>query len=277
MCDFVHKTVFQKIRTQRASGVIRFLAQNLYLQSWHLALLLILKTKVIHRDIEYTSTKLRTIHKKEMPIVLITSCLRVSKLPLSYTPARSVFSEEMRIAQTKQSIESVLQIFPNSEIFLIDISNAQVNSLKQLEINPNVRTIQINSGISKYLSKSPYKGLGEAYITLAVLKICKDENSDFFKLSGRYTLTSRAKELLPIRDILFKTLNQTAVTVFYGIGNQSVKDAWCDYLSKNLTLLAKGVSIEQVFYSFTKERNLQESPSLHVEGLISVNGSHTSF
>ena len=75
-----------------------------------------------------------------------------------------------------------------------------------------------------------------------------------------------------------KYLPRANIVVFpYGIGNQSIKDAWCDYLSKNLTLLTKGVSIEQVFYSFTKERNLQESPSLHAEGLISVNGSYTSF
>ena len=277
MHDFVHKTLIQKLRTQRSWGGIRFMAQNLYLQSWHLALWLILKTKLIHRDIELISTKLRTVHKKDMPIVLITSCLRVSKFPLSYTPTRSVFSEEVRIAQTKQSVESVLQIFPNSEIFLIDISNVEVKLLKQLELSPNVRAIPINSGISKYLSKGPYKGLGEAYITLAVLNICRDENIDFFKLSGRYTLTPRAKELLPIRDILFKTLNRTAVTVFYGIRNQSIKDAWCDYLAKNLTLIAKGESIEQVFYSFTIRRNLQESPSLHAEGLISINGSYTSF
>jgi hypothetical protein len=277
MHDFVDKTLIQKLRTQSVGGVIRFFAQNLYLQSWHLALWLILKTKVIHRDIEFISTKLRTMHKKDMPIVLITSCLRVSKFPLSYTPIRSVFSEEVRIAQTKQSIDSVLQIFPNSEIFLIDISNVEETLLKQLELNQNVRAVQINSRIARYLSKSPYKGLGEAYITLAVLKICKGENLDFFKLSGRYTLTPRAKEILPIRDILFKTLNQTAVTIAYGIGNQSIKEAWCDYLTKNLTLLAKGVSIEQVFYSFTIGRNLQESPSLHAEGLISINGSYTSF
>jgi hypothetical protein len=142
---------------------------------------------MIHRDIDSISTQLFTMHKKNSPIVLITSSLRVSKSPLSYTPTRSIFSEIERLAQTKISIESALGNFPTSEIFLIDNSNVEEASLQELKINSNVKTLTINSKVSRYLSKSPYKGLGEAYVTLAMLKICKDEDSDFVSSQGAIT------------------------------------------------------------------------------------------
>jgi hypothetical protein len=217
------------------------------------------------------------MHKKDTPIVLITSSLRPSQFPLSYTPTRSIFSEAERMAQTKISIESVSRNFPDNEIFLIDNSNVGESFLQELKINSNVITLSIDSKVCRYLSKSPYKGLGEAYVTLALLRICKDEETDFCKLSGRYHLTSKTKDLFPIDKILFRTLNSSSITVFYAMRDKKIKEEWLAYLEENLCRLAEGAGIEQVFHSFTEKNRLQESPTLYVQGLVSVDGSSVSF
>ena len=271
------KTTIHKFRPRNIKKKIKSLSWNLYLQFWKLTIKVILETKMIHRDIDSTSNELLKLHEKNSPIVLITSSLRVSKFPLSYTPTRSVFSEKKRLAQTKTSIESVLGNFPTSEIFLIDNSSEEEASLQALKIDSNVKTLTINSKVSRYLSKSPYKGLGEAYVTLALLKICKDEDSDFCKLSGRYHLTPNNKDLFPINRILFKNLNSSSITVFYAIGDKNIKQEWFLYLYENLWRLAKGAGIEDVFYSFTEKNGLQDSPMLFVEGLVSTDGSSISF
>ena len=110
-----------------------------------------------------------------------------------------------------------------------------------------------------------------------MLRICKDEETDFCKLSGRYHLTSKTKDLFPINKILFRTLNSSSVTVFYAIRDIKIKEEWFLYLGENLGRLAEGAGIEDVFYSFTEKNGLQESPILYVEGLVSVDGSSISI
>lgn len=250
---------------------------KLYFILWKVFLTLIIKTKMIKRAINSASIELLAMHKKGTPIVLITSSLRVSRFLHSNGRTRSVFSLEERLAQTKLSIESALQNFPSSEIFLIDNSNVNKNFLQVLKLSPYVRIVSINNKISKYICISPFKSLGEAYVTLALLGICKDEQVDFCKLSGRYALTPKIKDLFPIKKILFKQVNQFAMTVFYAIGDQNIKQRWLHYLYENLWRLARGVSIEEVFYSFTQENSLQDTPKLYVEGLLSANGSSISL
>ena len=80
-----------------------------------------------------------------------------------------------------------------------------------------------------------------------------------------------------MHGILFKATNGWATTVFYGITNKELKNQWFDYLYRNLPLLAKGLALERVFYSFTRLNGLQASPTLNVQGFIGVNGKFESF
>jgi len=269
--------MYRKLWPKSIANVVKNRSWKIYLLFWKILFILVLRTKVIHRDINSISTELMKIHKKDTPVVLVTSSLKVSRFPLSNSSTRSVFSLSERLAQTKLSIESALQNFPSSEIFLIDNSNVNETSLQELKLSQNVRIVSINNNISKLLSLSPYKGLGEAYITLALLGICKDEEFDFCKLSGRYVLTPKAKYLFPIKEILFKNLNRFSMTVFYALGTQNTKQLWYLYLYENLWRLSRGTSIEEVLYSFTHENSLRDSPKLYVEGSLSIDGSKVSL
>lgn len=277
MGRFSRKTIYRKLWPKSIANVVKSRSWKIYLLFWKISFILVLRTRVIHREINSISTELMKIHKKDTPVVLITSSLKVSRFPLSNSSTRSVFSLSERLAQTKLSIETALQNFPSSEIFLIDNSNVNETSLQELKLSPNVRIVSISNNISKYLSLSPYKGLGEAYITLALLGICKDEEFDFCKLSGRYVLTPKAKDLFPIKEILFKNLNRLSMTVFYALGTQNTKQLWYLYLYENLWRLSRGTSIEEVFYSFTHENSLRDSPKLYVEGLLSIDGRKVSL
>jgi len=274
---FSRKTMYRKLWPKGIAYVVKRLSWKTYLLVWKISFILILRTRLIHREINSISTELMKIHRKDTPIVLITSSLKVSRFPLSNSSTRSVFSLSERLAQTKLSIESAIQNFPSSEIFLIDNSNVNETFLQELRLCPNVRTVSISNKISKYLSLSPYKGLGEAYVTLALLGICQDENSDFCKLSGRYVLTPKAKDLFPIKEILFKNVNRLSMTVFYAVGSQITKQLWYLYLYENLWRLSRGTSIEEILYSFTYENNFQDSPKLYVEGLLSIDGRKVSL
>lgn len=274
--DFVKSKIY-KFRPQEIKSRIQSLRSRLYLTFWKLTLKLVMKTKLIDRDIHSASAELFKMHEKNTPVVLITSHLRVSKFPLSYITTRSVFSEAERLAQTKKSVDSAIENFPASEIFLIDNSNVDETSLQELKLSSNVRTLAINSKVSRLLSKSPYKGLGEACVTLALLRICKDEGADFCKLSGRYHLSPKTKNLFPINGILFKNSGPSSVTIFYALGDKEIKKEWFLHLHENLWRLATGAGLEEVFHSFTVINNLQDSPLLGVEGLVAVDGNRISF
>jgi len=236
-----------------------------------------LKASLIQKDTKTSSNKIKRFNKLHKKVFLITSTLHISNSPLSYKPTRSVFSEEERIMQTKQSVDSILLNFPESDIFIIDNSKIDKIKLQILEVNSNVKIVNLNSKICHFLSKTPYKGIGEAYVTLVLLDIYKDDDSEFLKLSGRYELTSDVKFLFPIRGILFREINKTSITVFYGIGTQVLKKDWYNYLLKNLKLIARGRGIEEIFYSFTSTRGLTSSPNLFAQGMVSVDGSFVSF
>ena len=250
---------------------------KLYLRVWMLPFDIMYKSKILLWDIRKSSNLLLSLHKNGNPIFFISSTITVPKLPLSYNSIRSVFSEEDRLTQTKLSIESAIQSFPDSEIFLIDNSKVSLAKLSELELGPNVRIVRMESLICKYLSKSPFKGLGEAFLTLAVLNFCKNDDSTFFKLSGRYTLTANAERKFPIDDILFRNNDDWAVTIFYGIGKKKIKSDWQCYLYQNLPLLAKGVALESVLSNFSKVHGFQGSPILHVEGFLSPTGDFISY
>ena len=83
-------------------------------------------------------------------IFLITSTIRFSENPLSYSHSRSVFSAEERLEQTLHSIKSIRTNIPDAIIILLENSNLFPKShvfskIKQIGLFRFLKTLGLSS------------------------------------------------------------------------------------------------------------------------------------
>jgi hypothetical protein len=124
-------------------------------------------------------------------LVLITSVINISNVPLTYGP-RSVYTKEERYEQTIKSIESVREKYSEADIFLVECSELKkeyedtIKSLVKYYYNYN------NSGETEKIELirySPMKALTEALLTQGAINYMINNNFNYdnlIKLNGRY-------------------------------------------------------------------------------------------
>jgi hypothetical protein len=123
-------------------------------------------------------------------VVLITSKIKTSKKPFTYSNIRTIYTPTERFNQTIETIISVKKYIPNYYIILFD--NSIFNDEEKKILNNNVDlflNITDNKQINNLTDNNPNKAYGEICQTYFSIKyISKIKINNFFKISGRYVL-----------------------------------------------------------------------------------------
>jgi len=115
--------------------------------------------------------------------VIITSVISPDSAPLNYSPIRSIYNDQERFEQTLETIRSVREHIPNSDICLVECSP---DSEQLKEFSDSVDFF-VNLYPNDSIRKNPEKGIGEACMILGALGVLEDKGyANFFKLTGRY-------------------------------------------------------------------------------------------
>lgn len=120
--------------------------------------------------------------------VFITSVLSPVTRALSYSPVRSVFSNEERFAQTLETIASVRRVVPHATVVCIE-GGREKPVAALLEASDQVIHVGTNWFV-RMCVESRFKSLGEIAMLLAASFVCPRRAVWYYKISGRYTLQS---------------------------------------------------------------------------------------
>jgi hypothetical protein len=129
-------------------------------------------------------------------LFIVTSVIQTGSQRWSYTPVRSVFSPEQRLAQTLQTIESIRTYCPDSRILLVEggpLTDAQRTTLVSV-VDFFVDAYAMDGRTRAFCLASQNKGLGDAWLLLMGLRYIKEESLTallLFKMSGRYRLNNQ--------------------------------------------------------------------------------------
>lgn len=219
-----------------------------------------------------------------MTTFIITSVLSASKVPLNYTPIRSVFSLEQRIDQSIETINSIRKKFNKVKIIFADCSYKKLSEDNTTKIKDNLLPDDIwcdlfeNRNIHQIVH-STNKSAGEANI----IKYCLDNfeiPDDVYKISGRYTINDDFdidkidKNLdynFAVREEIYGT---TCITSLYRIKNSALYKKMvyelCEIYSNDVP-----ISIEQLIFFYLQNINFNNCQFLRrigITGKIAVNG-----
>lgn len=218
--------------------------------------------------------------------IIITSVISPIDLPLNYTPIRSVFSEQVRLQQTVETIVSVKNAFPKCRVILADCSKTSYHvDIKELQ---NVMT---GDDIFVDLSKDPEvckwvhssnKSAGECFILKSALSNI-DVQGDVYKISGRYTVESSfdlnvfdTTKQFNLRVLLNTPWEgSTSITALYRVID---KQRYMDFLlfAANRYSDGENTSMEKMLYNFVNTLEPASYQLFHtplgVKGRIAVNG-----
>jgi len=208
-------------------------------------------------------------------LVIITSVLNISNLPLSYYHTRSIFTLEERFKQTMKTINSLKKYIPNLEILFCECSDIDIsiqNSIKE-EVNYFYNFYDIDNIREKVNSK--YKGIGEAYILMEGINKMESRNyKNIFKISGRYYLNTNFNYNQFNNNYNIFTnwddSNKSLCTIFYKI-NINYLDIFYNNLFNSLNKLQEGYSIEIVIYNFFS-KYIIINDKLNISGFLSTEG-----
>lgn len=130
-------------------------------------------------------------YKNIYNLVFISSKIYVSDKPFTYTNTRSIYSASQRLNQTLETIKSVKQHIPNYYIVLLDNSAFDDDQKKMLSENVNLLINPTSNELLNYYTNiSENKAFGEIAQTVYLMKYIENIPFDnFFKISGRYTIT----------------------------------------------------------------------------------------
>jgi len=231
----------------------------------------------LFRGMESTGIISKIIHSKRNDIALIipkphtlwlvTSVIQPNKKPFSYSKNRSIFTDELRLTQTKETIASIKMNSDHALIAIIEGSKyPKIHDLADQE----VLVFQLQSKILKFVVNGPFKGLGEA-ILLLLFRPDASTTTYVKKISGRYVVN----EDLQARPILFREHSGSAVSISYGMIPE-VFNCWQNYLEAHLLVLSQGVSMEQLLHNFTRENSFTGSHLLGVSGKNAITGGEIS-
>ena len=199
-------------------------------------------------------------------VFIITSMLKPTTTPLSYTPTRSVYTYEQRLEQTLKSVQSIRERVPSARIVLVEGSaDADTSSL-------GVETYRVRDNRAAH--NSPAKGAAEVYSIFEYLHDSPPSEEHIFKLSGRYWLDERfdLEEYMIPCDVCHRGENGYASTVLYKIyrDNLAVYLQSCQRTIHDPAISAGALGIE---YKQLNYGNFYNIPVLGVCGNVSVDGT----
>lgn len=211
-------------------------------------------------------------------LVLITSVICTTNMPLSYTNNRSVYSHEERFEQTKKTIKSIKEKIPNSKIFLVECSVLNIEQsdylIQKCDFFLNLYTNELIRDCTTSVSKS----LGEGVMTLFALKYIIDNNIVFdnlIKISGRYWLSNNFDYTnFNNNDITIKYIENDKNNVFtalYKLPKQSVIN-YKTFLEGRLNDMKNCIGYEILFGIFikTETKVIKNIDPIGLEGYVSV-------
>ena len=148
-------------------------------------------------------------------IILLSSSIVTSKLPLSYTRIRSVFSNEERFQQTIKNIHILRYKIPNSAIILIDPTDVPAEWKEYLKTLVDTYIDATDDPVLKILTDTCLnKGVAECTQILKCLDhigIYKHAKN-IFKLTGRYYLSKSFKySNFADNKVQFKTVPPSSI------------------------------------------------------------------
>lgn len=129
----------------------------------------------------------RTNIQENKNIVLITSICQPSDNPFTYINIRSIFTQEERFEQLKQTITSARNKIPNAYVFLVEYSDFSSEELEYLHANCDY-VYNLKGEMLDEEVHSQYKALGERIMTLKAMDYIYQNYivENIFKISGRY-------------------------------------------------------------------------------------------
>ena len=218
---------------------------------------------IIDREINSERDYLSTICVGDQTVWLVTSVIQPRKKPFSYTKNRSVFTDELRFIQTKETVTSIKE--KSKQAIIVVIEGSKYPRIREI-VEEGVFVHQIKSRILKFIVNGPYKGLGEA-VMLMILQPETKIKTYVKKISGRYILSQEIES----RPILYREQSGSAISISYGMTIE-VFIKWQRYLESSLSAMSRGISMEQILYNFARENAYSGSALLGVSGRTAVTG-----
>jgi|694.fasta_scaffold00020_3 hypothetical protein len=216
-------------------------------------------------------------------LVMISSLIKTSSEPLTYSNIRSVYTHDERFEQTLKTIESVRKYIPNAQILLIDcsdFSDSQETVLKNAcDMFLNVYNI---NNMRSILCNGPSKSLAEATQTHLVIEyLTKNKISckNFFKISGRYALNQNFNFSFYDNDKnigrIQPCMSTYFLTSFYKLNSETLPKL-NNMILNNLKALQNGIPYEEFFRVFMSSCDNVEylQVAIGIDEYISVNGEH---
>jgi len=123
-------------------------------------------------------------------VILITSKIKTSNNPLTYSDIRTIYTPTERFNQTIETIKSVKKYIPDYYIILFD-NSIFYNEEKEILTNSVDLFVNItdNEKLNDFTNNNPNKAYGEICQTyFSIPYISKININNFFKISGRYVL-----------------------------------------------------------------------------------------
>lgn len=204
-------------------------------------------------------------------VFIVNSIINLSERPLSYNAKRSIFSIQDRIEQTKNTITSIRQKVPNSEVILVEqgFKNDLPDDL--IKMADNYFYIG-DKKIVRFACDGPFKGLGEI-ISLLQMSSFLDRSKSYFKISGRYYLDDNFDiNNWPSSGFVFKFRTPRGIsTVLYKI-NPDVFLWWKFSLIMTIPFCFLNRSIEAIIHRFIPNKKINKLGLIGVSGLGSVDG-----
>lgn len=206
-------------------------------------------------------------------IFLITSTIRYSDRPLSYTQTRSVYSTDQRLEQTLQSIESVRTKVPGALVILLENSDISVSETSILQNAVDWFVSFAHDTRSVKFRDGPYKGAGELYMLMWIQEIVQHIDYHLmFKLSGRYWLSDFfcLGNFRPDKFGFFMRDNSHSTRLY--CVPKLLEATYQNQLKKTFGAAQKGVTIESLIMHGVPKEKIQLMDRLGVSGYIAPTG-----
>lgn len=114
---------------------------------------------------------------------MILSVVSPGACPWTYTPVRSIFTDEERIEQTVATVTSVRTYLPNAHVVIVECND--IPALRAIADTYVLMPIELRN----ICLTSSVKGYGEVLQTIVGIEALPCIPCRLFKLSGRYQLT----------------------------------------------------------------------------------------
>lgn len=217
--------------------------------------------------------------------VMISSLIKITDAPLTYSTVRSVYSAEERFQQTLKTIASVRQNIPNCVVLIVDCSDFTKDEEDILKTHCDyLLNLYSHEDLRNVLRYSNSKSLCESLQTIQAIAFLKINNirfKNFFKITGRYTLNEEFDFKLYDNDMNVGRIQidmpSYFITSLYKLIPITVDNLFEAFRQPiYIHLFEKGVAYEEIFHYFMKSQKnviFLDIP-LGIDELISVNGQH---